>query len=329
MKVKIIVSKKANLFFFVANLSNWHFSCVPEYNEIWLKKIEQLSSEDKIYLKKFRLCLKKYDFKKRGARSLYIGVPFFVFGSNDKLAQERLKQQITIAEMKTIKAVLDRFSGRFNLIWKEARPRLLKIESYLNRELKNTKLIKVFNALEKLFKTDFSTKTHNLIILAAPKESPLAGGSYFEPGLIALEISSPEKRKDFLAVFLHELTHEYLEIKFYKIIKRFAKENQHKLREIKNLVKIFKRSPKELLEELVVLAFLPDGYLGEKYLGSGERILKSEKEAIAAVKTGDWNALEKFVIARMRKLNKTHVENNKPLDAEYLKAVAETIKRIK
>lgn len=327
MKVRIIVSKKANLFFFVANLSNWHFSCVPEYNKIWLKKIGQLALEDKIYLEKFRLCLKKYDFKKLDGRSLYVGIPFFE--PNDELALKRLKQQITGAEMKTIKTTLDRFSGRFNLIWKEARPRLLRIESYLNRELKKTKLIKILNTLEKLFKAGFSTKTHNLVLLAAPKESPLAGGSYFEPGLIALEISSLRKRKDFLAVFLHELTHEHLEIEFYKIINRFAKKNQRILKGVENLAKIFKRSVKELLEELAVLSFLPDGYLGEKYLGGNKKIIKSQKKTIAAIKNGDWPSLEKFIIARMRKFSKMYIENNKPLDVKYLKAIALAVKKIR
>jgi len=65
MKFKIKYTKLGNQFFFISNLTNWHFSCEKEYNEIWFKKIGNLNEEEKKVLKQFAKILNKYGFKKK------------------------------------------------------------------------------------------------------------------------------------------------------------------------------------------------------------------------------------------------------------------------
>ena len=65
MEFKIIISKSANKFFFISNLTEWHFSCRKMYNPIWLKHTGgNLSLQEKKYLKIFKNILIQYGFEK-------------------------------------------------------------------------------------------------------------------------------------------------------------------------------------------------------------------------------------------------------------------------
>jgi hypothetical protein len=54
MKFKFKISKLANQFFFISNLSEWHFSCRQFYNQEWLKQTEPLTDNEKQILKEFK-----------------------------------------------------------------------------------------------------------------------------------------------------------------------------------------------------------------------------------------------------------------------------------
>ncbi|MDP2923937.1 MAG: hypothetical protein Q8O30_09515, partial [Candidatus Omnitrophota bacterium] len=62
MKFKIIVKKWAVFYFFVQNLSEWHFSCIKEYNDEWLKELGPLTKNQKMLLEKFKEIHQKYSF---------------------------------------------------------------------------------------------------------------------------------------------------------------------------------------------------------------------------------------------------------------------------
>jgi len=54
MKFKFIISKWGNFYFFVQNLSEWHFSCRKNYNVLWQKELGILSPKEKKALKVFK-----------------------------------------------------------------------------------------------------------------------------------------------------------------------------------------------------------------------------------------------------------------------------------
>lgn len=62
MKFDIKYSKIGNFFFFISNLSDWHFSCRKEYNEAWIKQTGELSNNEKNAIENFRKIMTKYGF---------------------------------------------------------------------------------------------------------------------------------------------------------------------------------------------------------------------------------------------------------------------------
>jgi len=54
MKFRFIISKWGNFYFFIQNLSEWHFSCRKKYNALWQKELGSLSLEEKQTLKVFK-----------------------------------------------------------------------------------------------------------------------------------------------------------------------------------------------------------------------------------------------------------------------------------
>ena len=60
MKFRFLISKQANFYFFVSNLSEWHFSCGKDYNILWKKELGQFSPKEKDALKRFKEIRLKY-----------------------------------------------------------------------------------------------------------------------------------------------------------------------------------------------------------------------------------------------------------------------------
>ena len=54
MKFSININKSANFYFFIQNLSEWHFSNRKDYNDLWRKELGKFSEEEATALKKFK-----------------------------------------------------------------------------------------------------------------------------------------------------------------------------------------------------------------------------------------------------------------------------------
>ena len=70
MKFRVLINRWANFYFFIANLSEWHFSCRKRYNFFWLAADDKFSKTEKKYLKIFKKILLKYHFFR------YLGILF-------------------------------------------------------------------------------------------------------------------------------------------------------------------------------------------------------------------------------------------------------------
>ena len=101
IKFNLINSYTENLFFFVSNLSEFHFSCRKEYNEEWQKIFGKINKEEAKLLGKFRVVLKKHGFNEEGA---YLGVPIFTSSENQKL--ESLEKILTASDFAIFKETL-------------------------------------------------------------------------------------------------------------------------------------------------------------------------------------------------------------------------------
>ncbi|MBU1557460.1 hypothetical protein KKC45_00670, partial [Patescibacteria group bacterium] len=101
MQFNIKYNRIGNKFFFISNLSEWHFSCRDYYNEIWLNEVGPLTREEKDSLFEIREILQKYDFNK------YLGL--FFMTSNENTVWSLLKKHIEEEEVHILKKVFKVF----------------------------------------------------------------------------------------------------------------------------------------------------------------------------------------------------------------------------
>ncbi|MCR4276747.1 MAG: hypothetical protein NUV87_01310, partial [Candidatus Roizmanbacteria bacterium] len=63
MKFNVTFSKIGNFFFFITNLSEWHYSCRKNYNEEWIKILGNLTKQEKGNLRQVTRIMTAYGFK--------------------------------------------------------------------------------------------------------------------------------------------------------------------------------------------------------------------------------------------------------------------------
>src|SRR4030042_1408752 len=144
MKFKLIISKQANLFFFISNFAEWHFSCRLNYNEKWIKQTSPLNDKEKNILQILKTIFQKYNFNQ------YLG-KFFI--NTDKVAKNwsDLKKNLLPDEYNNIKTAFKIFLPKFNKIWK-ANQQTLKInKKILENELKKPRILNIIQDLSVFF----------------------------------------------------------------------------------------------------------------------------------------------------------------------------------
>ncbi|MEI7690608.1 MAG: hypothetical protein WCI63_03215 [bacterium] len=259
MKVSFYISKIANHFFFVQNLSEWHFSCRKSYNKEWLEITGPLKENEIEALASLRRLLSKYSFKPlKQAPSLNIFEYFIRF--------EELKTNNTIFDEKEYEiyfSAMDIFRHRFEQIWGEDSVKLEKIRGLLEKEFSKEKE-NVLNDLKILFKSKVKVNddyTVYLFISTGPYGG--GGGANIGPRKVSLECSSTKKEfiNHKLAILWHEITHKILKSYIDEYKKEFIKNNKSiKLKDV------IKKSDFDYLSELLTYSLFTDASaLTEKY----------------------------------------------------------------
>lgn len=327
MNFNIFYTKLGNQFFFISNLTEWHFSCRPNYNPIWLKKIKELSQEEKKALNEFSKILKKYSFKH------YLGVPFYT--RTDKNVWSAVKKMITESEYETLRKIFSVFDEKFNKIWN---PKILDNNAkILKRELQKGYCVKIekdlLNFIGKYNKNQ--CKKINIFLLKHPvQNSYIAGGANLGNKGITLECNklvSPKhiSLKLAVAIAYHEFIHfayqKKLEKKISKII---SQEGDPRIPLVQN------RSLKEAIVEIIIDSLFPEGYLAEKHLHYQPlRKMRSKiseyEDIFNRFKRGekvDFNKLQYYIVYKLFPLTKEYIETKKRLDEKYIKTVLSYLK---
>lgn len=259
IKFNFINSYTENLFFFVSNLSEFHFSCRKEYNKEWQKILGELSEAEKKCLKSFSTILKKYGF---GGQKPYLGIPFFLPSENQKI--KSVKKILDEKEFLIVEKTLEIFRPKFELIYKKGKlDDWIKIQTEI---FKSDKIQKATREISSLLGTKISKTQLNVHLLGFISPKTLAsGGANLRPDDITLEMPV-NRTEDWIGewgvfVALHELTHIMLEdSKAKNILSQRAKTVS--IRNIKNLKP--QRDLYNLLKELIVELCAPSGYICEK-----------------------------------------------------------------
>jgi len=259
IKFNIVNSYLENLFFFVSNLSEFHFSCRKEYNEEWQKIFGKINKEEAKLLGKFRVVLKKHGFNEGG---VYLGVPIFTSSENQKL--ESLEKILTASDFAIVKETLKKFEPKFKQIYKKD-----KINDWVKIQTEILESDRIQNAIKEmvlLLGAKLSSNKINIHLLGFMSPNKLAaGGANLGPHDITLEM--PVNRIETwigewgVFVALHELSHIMFEnSKAKNILSRKVKTVS--IKNIKNIKP--QRDLYNLMKELIVELCAPSGYICEK-----------------------------------------------------------------
>lgn len=239
MKVQPTISKISNLYFFISNLSEWHQSFRPKYNEFWLRE-KPLSDQEKKLLTRFAEIHRDYGFDNK---NFYLGRIFFLSEDPWKELDEKT------AYSEEVKNIFQEFEGRFKQIWRESEKVLISqkkiITDYFKNESETNQSIS--DELLSFYSLDTPKCQDVKVIMLLSVPNMTGGGANLKPYGVTLECSgwTGDDRK-ILSVLYHEMIH-------------LCYENYEQLSESA------RESIDSRTREKIIAAMFPNGYLAHKY----------------------------------------------------------------
>jgi len=288
VRFKIVVNEWNNFYFFLQNLSKWHFSNRKEYNLFWEREIGPFNINEKKALKKFREIHLRYPFGKS-----YLGLDFFL----SKNPFKTLKKRISNEEVNQLKGIFSLWKSKFKILYEKELPLLLKWKKELQKKINDRFLVNKMNAaLSSLYKSPILR--HNItihLLLSAPN---FTQGMNITEKNVGLSISRYPLSNLYHAVGIiwHELIHSHFE-KYYfldLLAKKFQKEKK----------KIY------CVREIAASSLLPNGVLGKEFLNQTQ-----ERLSILTL------PISKRDSQLLLKIAKEYFRKKKPWDEKYLKRV--------
>ena len=320
MRLEFKISKTANFFFFVDNLSEWNMYYRKKYNEEWLQKFGKLTDTEKIALKNYAKIMQRYE--KRGIAKK---IRRCFYKKNDNISESfrRVSKLIKNNELTILKNSYKIIEPRFEKMWNEN----LNVIEYNKKLLSSAykKVAKELNFAYKKLENFYGDKTKNdylcnvfLII------SPNRGGKALRRDAISIETEKLDQNNSYRFArvwfsIMHELTHARFENKKYKNwLKNFI-ENET----LSNRTKITNRNAKEVLREVITdLTKVALYHILDK-----DGILKIEGNIIVNKKgkTDDLNSLERVLRKELRQNIECYFSTKRKIDTDFLKKCWELI----
>ncbi|MCX6783465.1 MAG: hypothetical protein NT141_00070 [candidate division WWE3 bacterium] len=318
MTVKLIASEIANKFFFLSNLSNWHFSCTPYFNEDWLSQTGPLTPKEQAVLNDFAKVLKKHGFED------YIGKYFFSDDSSN--IWETLKKNVAASDFNIIESCFTVFEPRFQRIWVSDKPNLLKWQQKLDEILKSDVFKEPIKELTVFFGHAPQVEGTRLILLLSTLNGGCGGSAMQELGCVMLECSALplNETNRLLRITLHELVHLVFSYGEYNELLL----QQGKTTEFKSVETRFNRPIQSILNE-AVHASVVNAYLGDKYF-QGDVKTKARilfNSASPASQFENYWHWEVFISAEMMNTVASYIKGGKSVDENFIFEIKEKLKR--
>jgi hypothetical protein len=292
MKINFKISRIANFYFFLSNLSAWSLNeHRKDYVEFWLPQINALSQEEQKILSELKIMHQKYNFGPN-----YLGKLFFDESKSlDNILQELPKQDGEIIN----KAFLV-FRDKFDKLFTTEEPLLSEWRDLLEVYFSKLDLINIFSLLSHLYQSNSGSVSdvEVFVLFSAPNRT--GGGANIGQHKITLEISryNKEKVNHVAGIVFHELIHLFFEkSEFFPLLL----ENYPADMKMVNLIK-----------ELTVGALFPKGVLGVKFLNNSlaQRLLPE---------------VDQYKTQKVFELINSYLIIPKKLDQEYLLKLREII----
>jgi len=239
MKFNFYVSRWANFYFFIQNLSMWHKSSREEYNKHWINLMGNLSDQDQAALKLFASVRKKY--------SNYGSIFEEAFYKSSKPMYD-LEKAIGKEDHDLVLDTFNKFEDRFSNIYSSDENLLSSMCSELLLLCSEEKIAPFVDALNTLYNTSVvELEIDVYLLLSSPDHN--GGGANIDNKSVTLEVSKvpPENINIIFLTLMHEIIHLKHDSSFNILIKNTCKETSE--------------SP-EHIRELVAESLLPNGILG-------------------------------------------------------------------
>jgi len=289
MKFEFKISKWANFYFFVQNLSEWHFSNRKEYNILWRKELGDFSPEEENALKNFKEIRSNYPSGKT-----FFEQSFF----KEDNPWLKLENNFTPDKYKTLKDVFDLFKNKFEILYKNDLPFLEQWQKELEKKTNKKSLTEsITKTLSVLYNVPAPETTINVYLLFS-SPTRRGGGANIDNASVSVEVSRQPITiaSHLIGLIWHETVHLY-----------FEKGHFLALAEKKLLNN---RDAIYLVKELTVCTLFPKGVLAIKFL----QINKREDESLHAKIPIQYN--KQFL-----GLTEIYVKENKPFDNLYIEKI--------
>jgi hypothetical protein len=324
MKFEFLISETENLFFFISNLANWHFSCRSDYNAVWLKTSGPLNDKERMTLKEFGDLMRKHGFVYKNNKSLYLGRAFFVPIESRKWGA--VKSMLSEDEVALVKNAFELFKPRFRGMWHSKQLRQWK--TILSKKLMDTKTKNIFSGIE-----DFlgAKRIPTIIVhlIASPSvKMAVSGGANLGRGHLTMELPV-FKIHDWnignaIAIIAHEVAHTLVDGEnIQKLLAKFASKRGP----IIPSTVLGGRSRKELSRELIADLCAPYGYFCSGSLG----FYKPTTDILFRRLGGAKNSYENFasdIIWAMYPVIADYVAKGKKMDITFLEKMRNVIKSL-
>lgn len=217
MKLKVNTSYLNNLYFFVSNLTEFHFSCRDDYNREWLHSTGQLNKQEKEILKTLAIIFKSRGFE--SSKKPYLGKAFYIPPEKDKF--NNLSISISEKEYQNIKNGFELFKDRFEHTYN---PHLLKIwKLKLEKEFNRKRFKELLNTIEIFFEPKDKPDLLKIHLFSSPlKNSFSRGGANLGDRNITLEVPIHDQSAHQIEyasnTVIHEISHIWLEKRLKEIL---------------------------------------------------------------------------------------------------------------
>jgi hypothetical protein len=247
MKFNILINKQANFYFFIQNLSEWHFSNRKDYNIFWHGKFSKFSAQEERALKQFKEIRQRY----KPGRT-HFEIAFF----SAKNPWRVLKNNLSAEEYAVIKEIFELLQDKFEIIYKKDLPLLVRWKEVLNNKINSQLFLgSVINLLSLLFNTPPSEKEITIyLLLSAPGHT--GGGANIDEKSVSIEISRYllNKINQEIGIIWHETIHLAFQNQYFfpLLLEQFLNSRQSA----------------ELVNEVVIGSLFPKGILGVRLLNN-------------------------------------------------------------
>ncbi|MEW5907681.1 MAG: hypothetical protein AB1643_00645 [Patescibacteria group bacterium] len=323
MKFDIKYSKFGNLFFFVSNLAEWHFSCRKEYNIFWRNNLPHFTQEENVVLKLFKKILKQYQGKSENKMS-------FPFLANAVIKKnlKYIEKKINKSEKEIVRKVIKLFQPKFQKIWRENHCNLRRF-IVLVKELDYVKKIKKSLELIEIYFGKTNCKKITVYLLIAPKNQWGGGGANIGPKRITLEIGDISKRGIdwILRTLIHEATHICYQDNFNLMLRSFIQSIPKKDYNNFKIVNYF-GNLYTVLNELITSSIIGEGLIDELVFKFPSRNqLERDIKCLDWTKRSHSSLLRKSAALALYSFNKEYLKEKRAIDVNYLERAWEFLKK--